>query len=71
MLMDELATILFRFEPVDLLDTPTGDSETTLENFLDIHYRSTIEKLGFLYFLLARDTLNKVGLALSLLLGVR
>lgn len=34
-----------------------------MEIFLDAHYKPTIEKLGFLYFLLARDAKNEVSLA--------
>lgn len=60
-MVDNLTATLFRFDPVDLLKSSIQNEQITLEIFLDGHYKSTVEKLGFLYFLLARDTTNQVS----------
>lgn len=56
LLLAELGRTFLRFDPVDLL----AGGEVELEEFLEKYQRSTVEKLGLYYFLLVRDTANKV-----------
>ncbi|KAI5481537.1 hypothetical protein MNV49_004294 [Pseudohyphozyma bogoriensis] len=58
LLLHELENTLLRFSPLDLLSSAT--SPVVAKDFLEEHHRSTMEKLGFYYFLLSRDKSNQV-----------
>lgn len=51
----ELSNTLFRSDPPDLLTSTTTEDDLTADIFLESHAKGTMEKLSFLYFLLARD----------------
>lgn len=57
-LVGELGGVLFGVEPEGMVGSASGD--VVMEEWLAEHHRGTLEKLGLYYFLLARDTGNRV-----------
>ncbi|GAA5912032.1 uncharacterized protein JCM6883_007085 [Sporobolomyces salmoneus] len=55
--LEEFESILFRFSPPDLLDTPISP-----QDFVEQHQRDVAQKLNFYYFLLTRDQENRTGI---------